>query len=83
MNDWEEQIRDELYKLFGMGDRDGSYWHILTRVKEARQVGTLTIDDYKEVEMDDLEELINLIRHQKELSRREGYMEAVEAIEKC
>jgi hypothetical protein len=54
---WKEQ----LYKYFGFDGKDGTYWHILTRVKEARQVGTLTIDDYQEMNEEDLAELESFI----------------------
>ena len=57
---WKEQ----LFKHFGFEGKDGTYVYILNRVKEARHYGTLTIDDFSEVDPDEdwyqeLEQLIS------------------------
>lgn len=45
--------KEELAKQFGFDGIDGTYVFHLGRVKEARQVGTLTINDFTEVDHED------------------------------
>ena len=47
MNIDKEKLREKLMKYFDIGT-DGCMAYNLTRVKEARQYGTLTIDDFEE-----------------------------------
>lgn len=57
--------RDALAELignyFGLADKDGTYWHILTRCKSSREVGTMSIDDFEEVDFNSVDELADLI----------------------
>ena len=47
---WE---KEKLKEFFGFNDIDRSYVYILGRVKEAFQIGTIKIDDFKELTSDD------------------------------
>ena len=46
-----------LGEFFGISDPDGTYAHWLTRVKSARSVGTLSIDDFEEFDTDNIDDL--------------------------
>lgn len=50
-----------LMHFFGFDGSDGTYWYCLTRVKEAFAVGTVTLDDFVEMENETLEELADEI----------------------
>lgn len=50
-------LREELEKHLGFPD---TYYYWLSRVKEARQYGTLTIDDFNEVDEEFIEGLLQL-----------------------
>lgn len=52
-----------LEDYFGFSDQwhDGTYFYILNRVKGAFNVGTMTIDDFTEMEYEQIEELADLI----------------------
>ncbi|WP_346938079.1 hypothetical protein [uncultured Clostridium sp.] len=50
-----------LMEFFGFDGSDGTYWYWLTRVKEAFAVGTMTLDDFVEMENETLEELADEI----------------------
>lgn len=59
--------RDKLIKVlesfFGFNESwgDGTYFYNLNRVKSAFNVGTITIDDFTEMEHEQIEELADLI----------------------
>jgi len=59
--------RDRLLKVleefFGFSEdwQDGTYFYNLTRVKEAFGLGTMTIDDFEEMEYSQIEELVDNI----------------------
>lgn len=46
----EESNREQLNRLLGHDGVDGTYYYCLTRVKEAFHVGTMTLDDFVEVD---------------------------------
>lgn len=56
-----DEIIERLGKHFGFENKSGTDWHILTRCKSSREVGTMTIDDFEEMEFDHLGELADLI----------------------
>jgi hypothetical protein len=64
MNDVMQEIKDkvesELYEHLGFDEVDGTYIYCLTRVKEAFHVGTMTLDDFVEVDGDFVGELVDL-----------------------
>ena len=43
---------------------DGTYFYNLTRTKTAFNVGTVTIDDFEEMEYEQIEELADIIMKQ-------------------
>lgn len=53
-----EELKQKLMSYFTIGDSD-AYW--LTRVKQARQYGTLTIDDFKEFEEDTIDDIVEYV----------------------
>lgn len=53
-----EDLKNKLIKYFNIGD---SYCYHLTRVKEARSYGTLTIDDFIEFDEDTIDDIIEYI----------------------
>lgn len=59
--------REKLLKIledyFGFSDKwqDGTYFYNLTRTKSAFNVGTVTIDDFEEMEYEQIEELTDII----------------------
>jgi len=67
-----EGLLKEVVDLFGFDNKEGTYWHILTRVKEARQVGTLTIDDYQEVTDEDIQPILDFITKAYTLGQANG-----------
>jgi hypothetical protein len=64
MNDKLQQIRNILASHFGLTDEweDGTYLYHLTRVKEAFHVGTMTLDDFVEVDEEFLNEVFESIK---------------------
>lgn len=55
-----EDAMKRLYEHLGFDGVDGTYIYILTRVKEAFHVGTMTLDDFVEVDDDFVGELADL-----------------------
>lgn len=45
-----EQIAQKLYDFFDFNSKDGTYFYNLTRVKEAFGLGTMTFDDFEEID---------------------------------
>lgn len=65
VKEWEERIGQKIVETLAnhmsFNSKDGTDWHILTRIKEARSYGTLTIDDFSEVNNDNLNELADAL----------------------
>lgn len=55
-----EQVMEKLFDHLGFDGVDGTYIYCLTRVKEAFHVGTMTMDDFVEVDGDFVGELADL-----------------------
>lgn len=53
-----KELKEKLMEYFTIGNSD-AYW--LTRVKEARQYGTLTIDDFVEFEEDTIDDIVKFV----------------------
>ena len=56
-----EQIADKLNEFFDINAKDGTYVYNLTRVKEAFGYGTMTIDDFEEIDSIFIDELADFI----------------------
>lgn len=56
-----EKLRQKLYDYLGFDGKDGTYLHWLTRVKEAYAVGTMTLDDFVEVDETFIDEIVELV----------------------
>lgn len=61
MKDLEVKIREVLANQFGLSDewQDGTYLYYLTRVKSAFDRGTVSIDDFIEVDEEFLEDVVS------------------------
>jgi hypothetical protein len=59
----EDKIREVLASHFGLSDewQDGTYLYHLTRVKSAFGFGTMTLDDFVEVDEEFLEEVVESV----------------------
>lgn len=55
-----EQVMEKLFDHLGFDGKDGTYIYCLTRVKEAFHVGTMTLDDFVEVDEDFVGELADV-----------------------
>lgn len=55
-----EQLKQKLMEYFDIGSSACMAYN-LTRVKEARQYGTLSIDDFVEFDEDIIDDIINFI----------------------
>ncbi|MFF2909988.1 hypothetical protein [Paenibacillus sp. NPDC057934] len=56
-----QQIESKLFDHLGFNGCDGTYIYILTRVKEAFGYGTMTLDDFVEIDGDFVGELADMI----------------------
>ncbi|HEY8803984.1 MAG TPA: hypothetical protein VIM42_02560 [Clostridium sp.] len=56
-----EQIAQKLNEFFDMDSKDGTYVYNLTRVKEAFGFGTMTTDDFEEIDSNFIYELADYI----------------------
>lgn len=58
-----EQIKDAIAHELGLTDdyMDGTYLYYLTRCKSAFAVGTMTLDDFKEIDEELLDDIFNAI----------------------
>lgn len=72
MENDKESLVNMLVDWFGLNDRDGTYFYNLTRVKEAFGYGTMTLDDFTEVEYDQVAELADEVLKWIEGGRREN-----------
>lgn len=63
MTTLEDKIRDALAGQLGLSDewKDGTYLYNLTRCKSAFSVGTMTMDDFEEVDEELLEETLDAV----------------------
>lgn len=56
-----EYLREKINNdILGHDGKDGTYIYVLTRVKEAFGYGTMTLDDFVEVDEDFTEELLSV-----------------------
>ncbi len=60
MNIDKEKLKEKLMKYFDIGT-NGCMSYNLTRVKEARQYGTLTIDDFVEFDEETIDDIVEYI----------------------
>lgn len=60
----EEENRAKLNSLLGHDGVDGTYYYCLTRVKEAFHVGTMTLDDFVEINEEFTDEILRLFQPQ-------------------
>jgi len=56
-----DQIAEKLNEFFDINSKDGTYVYNLTRVKEAFGYGTMTIDDFEEIDEVFIYELADFI----------------------
>jgi len=56
-----EQIAQKLLQYFGFNYQDGTYIYNLMRTKSAFHVGTMTLDDFEEIDEDFVYELADFI----------------------
>lgn len=59
-----KNMKEILSKYFDIGDSD---YYILTRVKEAFQLGTMSFDDFKEFDEEIIEDLTDYIIKELEI----------------
>ena len=55
-----DKVMDLVSRHLGFENASGTDWHILTRCKSSREIGTMTIDDFEEVNDDQVAELADL-----------------------
>lgn len=60
----EEQVKHSISNVLGLTDEwtDGTYLYHLTRVKEAFNVGTMTLDDFVEIDNELVDEIFEAIK---------------------
>ena len=56
-----EKLVEKLFDYFCFNTKDGTYIYNLTRVKEAFHVGTMTLDDFEEIDEEFIYELADFI----------------------
>lgn len=56
-----EKLIEKLYDYFGFNYPDGTYIYCLTRTKSAFNVGTMTLDDFEEIDDEFIYELADFI----------------------
>lgn len=56
-----ETVAQKLFDYFGFNTKDGTYIYCLNRVKSAFHVGTVTIDDFEEINEEFVYELAEFI----------------------
>ena len=56
-----EQIAQKLYDFFDFNSKDGTYVYDLTRDKKAFGLGTMTLDDFEEIDDNFIYELADYI----------------------
>lgn len=59
LEEFKKTLRDKLIKYFDV--ENDSYFYILTRDKSAYQYGTMRFDDFKEFDMEQIDDLINFL----------------------
>ncbi len=70
-----DALKDVLSEIFALDD---TYDYKLTRVKEAKQYGTLTIDDFEEYSQEDINEIADLLYENHSLFIEEVSINATE-----
>ncbi len=70
-----EVLKDVLSEIFNLDD---TYDYRLTRVKEAKQYGTLTIDDFEEYSEENINEIADLLYQNHPLFIEEVSINATE-----
>ncbi|MEK4907456.1 hypothetical protein [Niallia sp. FSL M8-0099] len=60
----EEEVKNKIASVVGLTDEweDGTYLYYLTRVKSAFALGTMTLDDFEEVNYELVEEIFKEIK---------------------
>ncbi|PLR99540.1 hypothetical protein [Bacillus sp. T33-2] len=60
----ESTVKEKIAGVLGLTDEweDGTYLYNLTRVKEAFNVGTMTLDDFVEIDEELVEEIFEAIK---------------------
>lgn len=63
-NELEEEVKNKIASVVGLTDEweDGTYLYYLTRVKSAFALGTMTLDDFEEVNYELVEEIFKEIK---------------------
>lgn len=56
-----EKLMEKLYEHLGFNGRDGTYIYCLTRVKEAFGYGTMSLDDFVEIDEEFVSDLADFI----------------------
>ena len=56
-----EKLAQLLFDFFGFNGHDGTYTYNLTRCKSAFNVGTMTLDDFVEMDEEQIYELSDFI----------------------
>lgn len=56
-----EEIAQKLLQYFGFNYPDGTYIYNLMRTKSAFHVGTMTLDDFEEIDEDFVYDLVDYI----------------------
>lgn len=64
MKEIEEKVKYEIANVLGLTDewQDGTYLYWLTRVKEAFNIGTMTLDDFVEIDKGFIDEIYEVIK---------------------
>lgn len=60
----EQRLRDKIDSIIGHDGVDGTHIYYLTRVKEAFHVGTMTLDDFVEVDEEFTEQFVELFKNE-------------------
>lgn len=58
-NELKKNLKSKLIKYFDIGN--DSYFYILTRDKSAYQYGTMHLDDFKEFDEEQIDDIINFL----------------------
>lgn len=77
------EVKQKLVDYFGLHDRGGSYYYVLTRDKEAFQVGTMTFDDFKEFNEEDVDAIVPLFDQAITYTKQEMVEEFLSDLDDC
>ena len=56
-----DKLTNKLFEYFGFNTKDGTYIYCLQRTKSAFQVGTMTLEDFEEIDEGFICELADFI----------------------